>query len=118
MLDGSEVYRLTYEELFCMIGTKYGAGDGFHTFNLHDFSGRVVVGEDHAEKRVKGIQHVGMSGGQASHLLSKGQLPSYSYGKRLCRSLSQVLIVTVLMIRGMIMVDRLARAGAITADGE
>ena len=81
LCDGSEAYRLIFKNLFRVIGTKYGAGDGFHTFNLPDFRGRVVVGVDDAEKRIKGAQRVGMSGGQASHQLSKGQLPSHSHGK-------------------------------------
>ena len=32
--DGSAVSRLTYAELFAVIGTKFGSGDGSTTFNL------------------------------------------------------------------------------------
>lgn len=32
--DGSAVLRTTYSELFAVIGTKFGAGDGTSTFNL------------------------------------------------------------------------------------
>ena len=32
--DGSAVLRTTYGELFAVIGTKFGAGDGTSTFNL------------------------------------------------------------------------------------
>ena len=36
--DGSAVSRTTYAELFDVIGTTYGTGDGTTTFNLPDFS--------------------------------------------------------------------------------
>lgn len=34
--DGSAISRTTYAELFAIIGTAYGAGDGSTTFNLPD----------------------------------------------------------------------------------
>src|SRR5690554_6863461 len=34
--DGREVSRTTYAELFAVIGTTYGAGNGSTTFNLPD----------------------------------------------------------------------------------
>ena len=46
LCDGSAVSRETYQDLFNTIGTTYGAGDGFTTFNLPDLQGRVVVGKD------------------------------------------------------------------------
>jgi microcystin-dependent protein len=42
--NGSAVSRTTYSNLFSVIGTTYGAGDGSTTFNLPDLRGRVVVG--------------------------------------------------------------------------
>lgn len=44
--DGSAVSRETYAELFKVIGTKFGDGDGLTTFNLPDFRGRFVQGAD------------------------------------------------------------------------
>ena len=38
--DGSEVSRTTYADLFALIGTRYGTGDGSTTFNLADDRGR------------------------------------------------------------------------------
>ena len=38
--DGSEVSRTTYSDLFALIGTMYGNGDGSTTFNLPDFRGQ------------------------------------------------------------------------------
>ena len=42
--DGSAVSRTTYAQLFSVIGTDYGSGDGSTTFNVPNPSGRVIVG--------------------------------------------------------------------------
>ena len=44
--DGSELSRTDYAELFNVIGTSYGEGDGTTTFNLPNKKGRVSVGLD------------------------------------------------------------------------
>ena len=44
--DGSAISRTTYSELFSLIGTSYGSGDGSTTFNLPNLKGRVQVGID------------------------------------------------------------------------
>ncbi len=43
-LEGQEVSRKTYEKLFTIYGTTYGAGDGSTTFNLPDCRNRVLWG--------------------------------------------------------------------------
>lgn len=40
--DGSEISREAYKELFAVLGTKAGAGDGVSTFNLPDFRGNFI----------------------------------------------------------------------------
>ena len=42
--DGAAVSRTTYAELFTVIGTTWGEGDGSTTFNLPDARGRVPEG--------------------------------------------------------------------------
>lgn len=42
--DGSEISRTTFSELFAVISTVYGPGNGSTTFNLPDLRGRVSVG--------------------------------------------------------------------------
>jgi len=42
--DGSAVSRTTYADLFTVIGTTYGAGDGSTTFNLPNFTNRFPYG--------------------------------------------------------------------------
>lgn len=44
--DGSAISRTTYADLFNVIGTTYGVGDGSTTFNLPDLRGKVPVGLD------------------------------------------------------------------------
>lgn len=44
LLDGSAVSRATYSELFAIISTTYGVGDGSTTFNLPDTRGIFVRG--------------------------------------------------------------------------
>lgn len=38
LCDGSAVSRTEYAQLFNVIGSGYGAGDGINTFNLPDFT--------------------------------------------------------------------------------
>ncbi|MEM7179571.1 MAG: phage tail protein [Spirochaetota bacterium] len=42
--DGSAVSRTTYANLFAVIGTNWGAGDGSTTFNLPDVRAAMPVG--------------------------------------------------------------------------
>lgn len=44
--DGSAVSRTTYADLFAILGTTYGAGDGSTTFNLPDYRGQFLRGLD------------------------------------------------------------------------
>ena len=44
--DGSAVSRTTYADLFAVIGTTWGAGNGSTTFNLPDLRGEFVRGWD------------------------------------------------------------------------
>lgn len=42
--DGSAISRTDYADLFAVLGTTWGAGDGSTTFNLPDLRGRVSIG--------------------------------------------------------------------------
>lgn len=42
--DGRAVSRIDYAELYEVIGTTYGSGDGSTTFNIPDLENRVIVG--------------------------------------------------------------------------
>lgn len=74
--DGSAVSRTTYAELFAVIGTSYGAGDGSTTFNLPNKKGRVSVGLDTSDSKFNAI---GKTGGSATHKLTVNEMPSHKH---------------------------------------
>jgi hypothetical protein len=43
---GQNVSRTTYADLFALIGTTYGSGDGITTFGLPDLRGTITPGKD------------------------------------------------------------------------
>jgi microcystin-dependent protein len=57
--NGQTVSRVVYADLFSVIGTFYGAGDGVTTFALPDFTDRFRVG-------ASGVVGVGSEGGNAT----------------------------------------------------
>ena len=44
LCNGQAISRVTYSELFALVGTKFGAGDGTSTFNLPDYRGKFLRG--------------------------------------------------------------------------
>jgi microcystin-dependent protein len=55
--DGQAVSRTTYTELFAVIGTIYGAGDGVLTFNVPDLRNQFIRGK--ADDRAVGSTQAG-----------------------------------------------------------
>jgi microcystin-dependent protein len=45
--NGAAISRSTYSDLFAVIGTTYGVGDGSTTFNIPDMRGEFMRGWDH-----------------------------------------------------------------------
>lgn len=76
LCDGSAVSRTTYQYLFNTIGTTYGAGDGFTTFNLPDLRGKVVVGLDDNDTD---FDVLGETGGEKEHTLTINEMPSHTH---------------------------------------
>lgn len=72
LCDGAAVSRTTYADLFAVVGTNYGVGDGSSTFNLPNLKGRVPVGLDTGQTE---FNTLGKSGGNKSHSHGAG-----SYG--------------------------------------
>src|SRR5687768_3164005 len=61
--DGSQVSRTTYQGLFNVLGTTFGAGDGSTTFNLPDLRQRFVL-----YKAASGTGNsIGSTGGAIDH---------------------------------------------------
>lgn len=50
LCDGSAVSRTTYAELFGVVSTTYGSGDGSTTFNVPDSSGFIILATSQAAR--------------------------------------------------------------------
>ena len=74
--DGSAVSRTTYAELFKVIGTSYGAGDGSTTFNLPNKKGRVSAGYDSTNSKFNAI---GKHLGEETHTLTVQELAEHNH---------------------------------------
>ena len=74
--DGSAVSRTSYADLFAVIGTKYGEGDGSTTFNLPNLKGRVPVGLDGGDTD---FNEIGKTGGEKTHILTTDEMPKHSH---------------------------------------
>lgn len=74
--DGSAVSRTEYSELFDVIGTLYGSGDGSTTFNLPDLRGRVVTGLNTTNSN---FNILGKTGGEETHTLTVSEIPSHNH---------------------------------------
>lgn len=75
--QGQAVYRNDYPDLFSVIGTTYGAGNGTTTFNLPNLSGRVVVGQGSGAGLT--ARSMGATGGAETHTLTTDEMPSHTH---------------------------------------
>jgi len=70
--DGSAISRTTYANLFAVVGTTYGSGDGSTTFNLPDLQDNHPIG-------VSGTKALGTKAGSASTTLATTNLASHTH---------------------------------------
>ncbi|ABM38604.1 phage tail-collar fiber domain-containing protein [Polaromonas naphthalenivorans] len=73
--NGAGISRTAYAALFAAIGTTFGVGDGFNTFNLPDLRGEFIRGWDDG-RGVDGSRSLGSS--QAGETASHGHTGSTS----------------------------------------
>jgi phage-related tail fiber protein len=69
--NGAAVSRTAYADLFAAIGTTFGAGDGFNTFNLPDLRGEFLRGWDDAR---------GVDTGRAFGSFQADEFKSHTHG--------------------------------------
>ena len=75
LCDGAAVSRTIYANLFSVISTTYGTGDGSTTFNLPNLQGRVPVG-------VNSTYTIASTGGTSTVTLTAAQsgIPAHAHG--------------------------------------
>jgi len=83
---GAAVSRSTYADLFAIIGTTYGSGDGSTTFNVPDLQDNVAVGKSGTKNLASTggtntVSSTGNVGGStANATLTTPQLASHNHG--------------------------------------
>lgn len=77
--DGSAVSRTTYANLFAVIGTSFGAGDGSTTFNLPDLVGRTAIGAGTGTATGATAHTLGSKGGKETVTLTIDEMPAHTH---------------------------------------
>lgn len=76
LCDGAELSRTDYSDLFAVIGTSFGAGNGSSTFNLPNLKGKVLTGLDSNDED---FASMGATGGEKEHTLTIEEMPSHKH---------------------------------------
>jgi microcystin-dependent protein len=80
LCDGSAVSRTNYANLFNIVGTAFGTGDGSTTFNLPDLRGRSIIGVGTGSGLTARAR--GDTGGAETHTLTEAQMPLHGHPVR------------------------------------
>lgn len=74
--DGSAISRTIYADLFAVIGTSYGEGDGSTTFNLPNKKGKVSAGYDATNSQFNTLgKHIG----EEKHTMTVEELAEHNH---------------------------------------
>jgi len=82
---GQAVSRTTYADLFAIVSTTYGVGDGSTTFNLPDLRGRVPAGLDNlggvSANTITDSNADSLGGefGTETHTLTEAEMPAHTH---------------------------------------
>lgn len=74
LCDGSAVSRTTYAQLFAVLDTEYGVGDGSGTFNVPNF-----VTSNKFPRAATNDAGRGTTGGSSTHTLTESEMPSHTH---------------------------------------
>lgn len=77
LCDGSAVSRTDYANLFNLVGTTFGAGNGSTTFNLPDLRGRSIIGVGQGSGLSNRTR--GQTGGAEAHTMSEAEMPLHGH---------------------------------------
>lgn len=77
VMDGSVISRALYPDLFNLIGTTYGAGDGSTTFGLPDARSRFIVAAGQGTGLTNRV--LAAVGGEENHVLVTAELASHTH---------------------------------------
>ena len=70
--------RTTYSDLFTVIGTAFGVGNGTTTFNIPDFRGRFPIAA--SGETADAFEAQGDTGGAQEHILTVAELAEHDHG--------------------------------------
>jgi microcystin-dependent protein len=77
LCDGTAISRNTYSNLFDVIGTLHGVGDGSTTFNLPDLRGRAPIGSGTGSGLT--ARTTGTLLGEETHLLTTAEIAAHTH---------------------------------------
>lgn len=77
LCDGSAINRTTYANLFALIGTTYGSGNGTTTFNVPDMRSRMPIGAGAGTGLTS--RALAATGGAESVVIASGNLPTHTH---------------------------------------
>jgi microcystin-dependent protein/phage baseplate assembly protein W len=78
LCNGAAISRTTFPDLYALIGTTYGTGDGLSTFNIPDLRGRFLLGQGQGVGLTNRV--LAAIGGEENHVISIAEMAAHTHG--------------------------------------